>query len=354
MTAREQLSLGSSEAAGSAVSAKSRLKAKVATKVIPALAMARTQHATTRMAATKMAATKTAAPETFRSDVPTSADWEALSRASPPWTAERPQRAAAATSAMAMGATAYAYGPWVDSCDEPSCVTHAQRSKQRREARREQKRTALAQACAASQASSDSSSAYPWRAGSVGGGSGRAGAGARPTVAAARPAWRWQQAYRDILSESAVVALRRLDDASSGGGGGGRRDGVAEAAAEATRADMDALVECFEEADIDMSGEIDERECELLLAALHRKWPDEPFSRREVAGSGFSGRVEVRTASELMFAQLNGDGNGRVTFAEFAMHRQRQHWARLSTCQPLSRKSSGLSAECSSSSSLAQ
>lgn len=339
--ARAQFLLGSSEA-GPVVSAEARLKAKVATQVMPSLALARTQHIGARVFAAK-----TAAPEPFRSDAPTSADREAWSRAAPttpPWAVEKPQRDDAAPT-MAVTTVLGAAAAFASAaCDDgPSCVTHAQRSKQRREERLEQKRAALAQARAAAPPDSASqqtaavprASALPWREGSDGvgsGGSAATGAVARPTAKAAR-----KQAYRDILAASAVVALKRLDDAASGGGG--RRDGgVAEAAAEATRADMGALIECFEEADADMSGEIDARECELALAALHRRWPDEPRSMPEVAGSGFAGHFEVRTASELMFAQLDLDGDGRVTFADFVMYRQRQHWARLRTRQPLSRK----------------
>ena len=343
---RAQFLLGSSEAdPRPSVSAEAQLKAKVATKVMPALALARTQHAGARAAAAK-----TAAPEPFRSDEPSSAErevWSSAAPTTPPWAVETPHRddaapphaEAAITAAPALGALGAAA---FASCDEScgSCVTHAQRSKQRREVRLEQKRAVFAQARAAASpestwqqpAAAPRASAPPWREGSDGVGSGgytaAGAAGARPTAAAAR-----KQAYRDILAASAVVALKRLDDAASR-----RNGGVAEAAAEATRADMGALIECFEEADVDMSGEIDARECELALAALHRRWPDEPRSMPEVAGSGFAGHFEVRTASELMFAQLDLDFDGRVTFADFVMHRQRQHWARLRTRQPLSRK----------------
>ena len=63
-----------------------------------------------------------------------------------------------------------------------------------------------------------------------------------------------QRAYRDVLAAAASMALEGLGRQAG-------QDPVQKAAAAATAADLDALVECFAEADADMSGQIEERHC---------------------------------------------------------------------------------------------
>ena len=141
-------------------------------------------------------------------------------------------------------------------------------------------------------------------------------------------------AYRDVLVSAAATAIDEL-------GKLGGQDVVQKAAAAATALDIDALVECFAEADADMSGQIEEDEWPTALAAMHRRWPNEPHTVAEVAGSGFSGTHERRTEAQVIFRQLDLDGDGKVSFSEFVLHRQRQHWVRLRAKKALSTRSEG-------------
>ena len=141
-------------------------------------------------------------------------------------------------------------------------------------------------------------------------------------------------AYRDVLVSAAATAIDEL-------GKLGGQDVVQKAAAAATALDIDALVECFAEADADMSGQIEEDEWPTALAAMHRRWPNEPHTVAEVAGSGFSGTHERRTEAQVIFRQLDLDGDGKVSFSEFVLHRQRQHWVRLRAKKSLSTRSEG-------------
>ena len=141
-------------------------------------------------------------------------------------------------------------------------------------------------------------------------------------------------AYRDVLASAAMTAMDELCKL-------GGQDAVQKAAAELTAADIDALVECFAEADTDMSGQIEEDEWPTALAAMRRRWPDEPCSAAEVAASGFSGTHERLSEAQAIFRQLDLDGDGRVSFSDFVMHRQRQHWVRLRAKKALSTKSEG-------------
>ena len=141
-----------------------------------------------------------------------------------------------------------------------------------------------------------------------------------------------QQAYRDVLASAASEALKELGRLEG-------QDAMQKAAAAATAADISSLVECFAEADADMSGQIEESEWPTALEAMHRLWPSEPRSMAEVAGSGFSGTHERRTGAQHVFTQLDLDRDGRVSFSEFVLHRQRQHWVRLRAQKALSTKS---------------
>ena len=141
-------------------------------------------------------------------------------------------------------------------------------------------------------------------------------------------------AYRDVLASAAMTAIAEL-------GKLGGQDAVQKAAAELTAADIDALVECFAEADSDMSGQIEEDEWPTALAAMRRRWPDEPYAAAEVAASGFSGTHERLSEAQAVFRQLDLDRDGRVSFSEFVMHRQRQHWVRLRAKKALSTRSEG-------------
>ena len=141
-------------------------------------------------------------------------------------------------------------------------------------------------------------------------------------------------AYRDVLASAAMTAIAEL-------GKLGGQDAVQKAAAELTAADIDALVECFSEADSDMSGQIEEDEWPTAFAAMRRRWPDEPYAAAEVAASGFSGTHERLSEAQAVFRQLDLDRDGRVSFSEFVMHRQRQHWVRLRAKKALSTRSEG-------------
>jgi len=143
-----------------------------------------------------------------------------------------------------------------------------------------------------------------------------------------------KRAYRDVLASAAMTAIAEL-------GKLGGQDAVQKAAAELTAADIDALVECFAEADSDMSGQIEEDEWPTALAAMRRRWPDEPYAAAEVAASGFSGTHERLSEAQAVFRQLDLDRDGRVSFSEFVMHRQRQHWVRLRAKKALSTRSEG-------------
>ena len=141
-------------------------------------------------------------------------------------------------------------------------------------------------------------------------------------------------AYHDVLASAAVTAIDELGRVEG-------QDAVQKAAAALTAADIDALVECFAEADADMSGQIDEGEWLTALEAMRRRWPDEPHSVAEVAGSGFSGTHERRTEAQVIFRQLDLDCDGKVSFSDFVLHRQRQHWVRLRAKKALSTRSEG-------------
>jgi hypothetical protein len=141
-------------------------------------------------------------------------------------------------------------------------------------------------------------------------------------------------AYHDVLASAAETAIYEL-------GKLGAQDTVQKEAAALTAVDIGTLVECFAEADADMSGQIEEAEWPTALEAMKRRWPNEPHSVAEVAGSGFSGTHERLTEAQVIFRQLDLDCDGKVSFSEFVLHRQRQHWVRLRARKALSTRSEG-------------
>ena len=104
------------------------------------------------------------------------------------------------------------------------------------------------------------------------------------------------------------------------------------------RASEQRLLDIFECADIDLSGELDSGEFGLALRLVQRAWPtDSDGGAREVSGSGLGadvGQMDAEAAEEAMrFAQMDADGGGSVSFAELVRLRQRQltHYSLLTT-----------------------
>ena len=106
------------------------------------------------------------------------------------------------------------------------------------------------------------------------------------------------------------------------------------------RASEQRLLDIFECADIDLSGELDTGEFGLALRLVQRAWPTESDGGafvREVSGSGLGadvGQMDAEAAEEAMrFAQMDADGGGSVSFAELVRLRQRQltHYSLLTT-----------------------
>ena len=66
-------------------------------------------------------------------------------------------------------------------------------------------------------------------------------------------------------------------------------------------------------------------------------WPQGPPGRPH-CGLGTHERL---SEAQAVFRQLDLDRDGRVSFSEFVMHRQRQHWVRLRAKKALSTRSEG-------------
>ena len=108
------------------------------------------------------------------------------------------------------------------------------------------------------------------------------------------------------------------------------REGLADAAAALFAADprleacRQQLLDIFECTDIDLSASLDGDEFGLALRLMQRAWPDDEMKAgaAEVSGHGHArGRV---SEEETRFAQIDADGDGRVTFDELVRYRQRQ------------------------------
>ena len=108
------------------------------------------------------------------------------------------------------------------------------------------------------------------------------------------------------------------------------REGLADAAAALFAADprleacRQQLLDIFECTDIDLSASLDADEFGLALRLMQRAWPDDEMKAgaAEVSGHGHArGRV---SEEETRFAQIDADGDGRVTFDELVRYRQRQ------------------------------
>ena len=100
-------------------------------------------------------------------------------------------------------------------------------------------------------------------------------------------------------------------------------------------ADEAKLLDIFECADLDLSGELEPAEFGLALRLVQRAWPDDEKASGGgggggsalVSGSGMGvdgvskGRED---ADALRFAQMDADGDGAIGFAEVVRYRQRQ------------------------------
>ena len=69
-----------------------------------------------------------------------------------------------------------------------------------------------------------------------------------------------------------------------------------------------------------------------------------PKPRRALAlqaGWGVAGHHEKRSEAEHIFSQIDLDGDGKISFAEFVLHRKRQHWVRERAGRSLSTAGEG-------------
>ena len=92
----------------------------------------------------------------------------------------------------------------------------------------------------------------------------------------------------------------------------------------------DRLLDIFESADIDLSGELEPAEFGLALRLVVRAWPLKAGAAA-VGGSGLGssteagdGAVGVTPEEAMRFAQMDSDGGGTVSFSELVRFHQRQ------------------------------
>ena len=94
----------------------------------------------------------------------------------------------------------------------------------------------------------------------------------------------------------------------------------------------DRLLDIFESADIDLSGELEPAEFGLALRLVVRAWPLKAGAAA-LGGSGLGSSTEVGdgevgvtpcTEEAMRFAQMDSDGGGTVSFSELVRFHQRQ------------------------------
>jgi hypothetical protein len=329
--AAAQFYVGTPEArAARPVPAESRLTAQVAARVAPALAGKRLDGTVARANAARLGASPP-----WRPTVEVVAAVEpnyhphfvrppSTASAPTPWAASKQQAAAAAAAAAAPPPGAAAAAAAAAAGRRNTCQTYDQERNAVKQRRLDDaRRASLAKAPPKPAVRDPEPSAVTAALASL----------ARDNTASTAHKNKLG-AYHDVLASAAETAIYEL-------GKLGAQDTVQKEAAALTAVDIGTLVECFAEADADMSGQIEEAEWPTALEAMKRRWPNEPHSVAEVAGSGFSGTHERLTEAQVIFRQLDLDCDGKVSFSEFVLHRQRQHWVRLRARKALSTRSEG-------------